>query len=522
MYVSDTVIVGSGIAGLFAAIKLARSGTVTVLTKDRADEANTRYAQGGIASVLSESDSFDAHIADTLKTGAGLSNRDVVTHVVESGPQMIRALCELGVEFSEDADTAFKNSPAFSLGLEGGHSHRRILHAGDQTGEAIELALLRAVRAHPKITLKEHHIAIDLIVRDKHCVGVYALNCESKSVEAYAAKVVLLASGGAGKVYLYTSNPDIATGDGMAMAKRAGCSLVNMEMVQFHPTCLYHPQAKSFLISEAVRGEGAILKNRLGQRFMEAIHPLKELAPRDIVARAIDAELKKSGAEHVWLDISHQDAAFIRTRFPAIYQTCLKFGFDMTREPIPVVPAAHYFCGGVSVNLKGETEIENLYAIGEVAHTGLHGANRLASNSLLEAVVFAHAAVQAIQSRLPHLAHRLDCVPEWDSSFATESGEQVVITQNWDEIRRLMWNYVGIVRSTARLARAKRRIDLLRDEIREYYWNYIVTKDLIELRNLATVAEAVIDAALSRKESRGLHYTTDYPEMLTRAEDTVV
>lgn len=516
MFTSDVLIIGSGIAGLFAALKLADKAQVAVLTKKEAFEANTQYAQGGIASVLAKDDSFESHIEDTLRTGAGLAKREVVEFVISRGPAMIEELCRLGVRFSATAESGF------SLGLEGGHSKRRVLHAGDLTGREIERALLAAIRAHPNIRVYEHRAAIDLIRHGDACVGAYALDTLSNTVDTHLAKVTILATGGAGKVYLYTSNPDIATGDGMAMAKRAGSALVNMEFVQFHPTCLYHPKAKSFLISEAIRGEGAILKTVEGQRFMQEVHPLKELAPRDVVARAIDTELKRSGQPYVLLDISKEDPTFVRTRFPHLCETCAKFGYDLTREAIPVVPAAHYFCGGVPVKRTGETAIPRLYAIGEVSHTGLHGANRLASNSLLEAVVYADAAANAIKSALPDYSPVPAGIPDWDPGHATDSDEQVVIAQNWDEVRRLMWNYVGIVRSTKRLTRAKRRIDLFKDEVLEYYWNFKITKDLIELRNLLCVADAVIESALKRKESRGLHHTLDYPNPLDEARDTEV
>ncbi len=525
LYTSDVLILGSGIAGLFAALRLAEQGNVTLLTKKEASEANTQYAQGGIAAVLDAHDSFDSHIADTLKTGCGLSKPEVVEYVVRRGPEMIAALCQIGVDFSQTfpSENPAKNiNQNFSLALEGGHSKRRVLHAGDFTGREIERALLKAVKMHPRIRLLEHTIAIDLILREGRAVGVYALDDRSGAVETFSAKAVVLATGGAGKVYLYTSNPDIATGDGMAMAKRAGAPLVNMEFVQFHPTCLYHPKAKSFLLSEALRGEGAILKTVDGRRFMENIHPLKELAPRDVVARAIDMELKKSGRDYVLLDISHKPAEFIRARFPTIYETCLQYGFDLSQWPIPVVPAAHYFCGGVPVNLAGETPIAGLYAIGETAHTGLHGANRLASNSLLEAVVFADSAASAIHRSLPALPAPASDIPPWNPGLAKPSEEQVVVAQTWHEIRWLMWNYVGIVRSTKRLLRAKKRIDILKDEIAEYYWSATVTRDLIELRNILTVAEAIVASALTRHESRGLHEMADYPNLSPETKDTAI
>jgi L-aspartate oxidase len=481
-------------------------------------QSATNFAQGGIAAVVSDEDSFEAHAQDTMNAGAGLCHEDVVRFVVERGRLAIEALGKLGVEFDRAGDDA--DDDGFALGREGGHTVRRVLHHRDATGREIERALLARARAHPNITLLEDHCAIDLLTTrgtgrpgPNRALGAYVLDAKSGNVERFRARVTFLATGGAGKVYLYTSNPDIATGDGMAMAYRAGASLANMEFFQFHPTCLYHPQAKSYLISEALRGEGALLRNEAGVAFMEHHHPMKDLAPRDIVARAIDEELKRSGADSAFLDISHREADFLRERFPNIYESALKFGIDMTREPIPVVPAAHYCCGGVVTDLSGETEVQNLFAAGEVACTGLHGANRLASNSLLEGVIFAEEAAAEAIRRLTDLPPPGDVpVEPWREGSATESSEAVVITQNWDEIRRLMWNYVGIVRTNKRLTRARRRIVLLKEEINEYYWDFRVTPDLIELRNLAAIAELVIECASRRKESRGLHYTLNHPE----------
>ena len=514
---SDFLVIGSGIAGLSFALQAAAHGTVTVVTKREIAESATRYAQGGIASVFSTEDSFDAHVEDTMVAGAGICHEDVVRMVVEEGPQTIRNLIEWGVKF-----TTTTKGDEYDLTREGGHSARRILHAEDITGREIERALVEAARQNPNITVFEHHIAIDLItcaklvrkpVENNCCLGAYVLDIKGNRVRTIAAGTTVLASGGAGKVYLYTCNPDVASGDGVAMAYRAGATVANMEFMQFHPTTLFHPNAKSFLISEAVRGEGAILRRRDGTAFMEKYHHLKDLAPRDIVARAIDNEMKTYGDDCAYLDITHEPADFVRSRFPNIYQTCMEYGLDMTKDWLPVVPAAHYLCGGVQVNMDGQTDITGLYAIGETAFTGLHGANRLASNSLLEGAVYARrAADHAIASKADRTLYNTQQIPEWDSGTATNSDEMVVVSQNWDEIRRTMWNYVGIVRSTKRLERAMRRIKLIQAEIDEYYWNFIVTSDLIELRNLATVAELIITCAQQRKESRGLHYTIDFPE----------
>jgi len=509
----DFLVLGSGIAGLSFALEAAKGGSVAVVTKKEPAESNTNYAQGGIAGVVSSIDSFESHINDTLICGAGLSHPDVVSMVVEKGPGQIKKLIDWGVEFtlgnSEDSQ--------FDLGREGGHSHRRIIHAGDMTGKEVERALLEKIKANNNIKLFENRYAIDLLVKpsgangENTCFGAYVYSPEGK-IEPFAAKYTCLATGGAGKLYLYTSNPDIASGDGVAMAYRAGACIANLEFMQFHPTCLYHPFAKNFLISEAVRGEGGILKLKNGQPFMDKYHPMASLAPRDIVARAIDAEMKLSGDDYVLLDISHKNADFIRNRFPGIYENCLKFGIDITSEPISVVPAAHYLCGGVLVDLRGRTTIKGLYAIGETACTGLHGANRLASNSLLEALVFSDAASRDALERIKYESGETFTADAWNEAGAVDSAEAVVVTQNWDEIRRFMWNYVGIVRTDKRLARARRRIDLLNDEISSYYRHFKITPNLIELRNLALLSDLIIRCATTRKESRGLHFSIDYPK----------
>ena len=514
----DYLILGSGIAGLTFALKVAPHGRVAIVTKKNRAESNTNYAQGGIASVTSKEDSFELHVRDTLEAGAGLCKESVVRTIVEEGPARIAELIELGMKFSEREAPSEDGGKELDLGREGGHSKRRILHAKDVTGREIESALLNAVSRQPNIEIFENHIAVDLITSQKlgyvgenHCLGAYVFDKKGNRVWVFTAPVTLLATGGCGKVYLYTTNPDIATGDGVAMAYRAGATIANMEFVQFHPTCLYHPRAKSFLISEAVRGEGGILKTLDGKEFMDAYHPLKSLAPRDVVARAIDSEMKKSGAEHVWLDITHKPARFIIDRFPNIYETCIRYGIDITKEPIPVVPAAHYQCGGVVTDIDGRTDIDGLYAVGEVACTGLHGANRLASNSLLEALVCAHRAAEKI---LAAPLHKSDLkIPLWQSGDATNADELVVVSHNWDEIRRLMWDYVGIVRTNKRLQRAQKRLANLQEEIHDYYWNFIVTADLLELRNIATVAELIVTCALMRPESRGLNYNLDFPNL---------
>lgn len=511
---TDILILGSGIAGLSLALKAAQKFCVTLVTKADALESNTRYAQGGIASVMHKADDFEAHIRDTFLAGSELGDLNVIERVISSGPERIFELLKLGVQFSK------KGKLDFDLGMEGGHSFRRILHSEDITGFELETKLLNAAKKHRRIRIKEHHIAIDLIVnrnlkprpKTEHCYGAYVLNKKTNKISTITAKATVLATGGAGKVYLYTSNPDVATGDGIAMAYRAGCEIANLEFVQFHPTCLYHPKAKSFLISEALRGEGGKLKLLDNTEFMKRYDKRAELAPRDIVAQAIDYELKKRGDDSVLLDMSYKSKHFLKKRFPNISKTCLQFGFDLTKEPIPVVPAAHYFCGGVRVNLKGRTNLHNLYAIGEVSCTGLHGANRLASNSLLEGLCFAEFVFQDLQKRNDLEGLDYKQVRDWNIFNATDSDERVVITQNWDEIRRFMWNYVGIVRSGKRLQRALKRIRLLQEEIREYYWNFKLNSDLIELRNIALVAELTIRCALNRKESIGLHYNIDYPK----------
>ena len=519
---SDYLVIGSGVAGLNFALRAAEVGRVAVVTKKEAMESNTNLAQGGIAAVLDADDSYDLHVADTLASGAGLCRREVVELVVREGPARIRELVTRGVAFSGDA----KRSGAYDLGREGGHSHNRIVHTADMTGREVERALLEKARGHSRIAFYENHIAIDLITystrmkrglvtttHEEHCCGAYVLDRTAKKVKAFGARIVLLATGGAGKVYLYTSNPDIATGDGIAMAYRAGATVANLEFVQFHPTCLYHPEAKNFLISEAVRGEGGILRDARGRAFMADYDPARDLACRAVVARAIDTELKRSGDDSVFLDISHRDPDFVRSRFPNLYANCLRFGVDMTREPIPVVPAAHYICGGVVTDTYGRTDIRHLYAVGETACTGLHGANRLASNSLLEALVYAHrAGEKAVAEHQAGEESGFPDPPVWDEVGTTDSDENIMVTQNWDEIRRFMWSYVGIVRSDKRLERAWRRMQMIQKEIHDYYWNFKVTPDLIELRNLAIVAELIIRSAQHRKESRGLHYNLQYPQ----------
>ena len=518
----DVLVIGSGAAGLTLGLNLSKNAKVAVLSKAKLQEGSTWYAQGGIAAVLDDQDSVDSHVEDTLNAGAGLCHRDTVEFTVGRSKEAIEWLVDLGVNFTRNEDNS-----DFHLTREGGHSHRRIIHSADTTGRAMHTTLVERAQKAENLTLFENYIAVDVIKqadpdsRRLRCSGAYVYNRETDSVEAFAAKFVVLATGGASKVYLYTSNPDSASGDGIAMAWRAGCRVANMEFNQFHPTCLYHPKAKSFLITEALRGEGAKLRLPNGEAFMKDFHPLKELAPRDVVARAIDHEMKRVGSDFVNLDISHKSPEFIASHFPNVQQQCLKFGIDITKEPIPVVPAAHYTCGGVVVNHAGETDLLNLYAIGETTFTGLHGANRMASNSLLECVVYAKSAAESIEQKM-HTVRQPKTPKPWDESRVTNSDEDVVISHNWEELRRFMWDYVGIVRTGKRLERATNRIKLLQKEINEYYSNYKVGNDLIELRNLAMVAELIIRSACSRKESRGLHYSLDYPETSELARDTVL
>ena len=523
----DVLIIGSGAAGLSLALRLAPAASVAIISKGAIYEGCTYYAQGGISAVLAKEDSYQSHIDDTMNAGAGLCNPDSVRFTIEHGPENIRWLEQLGVPFSKE--TTPEGTRLLHLTREGGHSFRRIVHAADATGVALSNTLVNHVRQHNSIDIYENHIAVDLITGSKQglkhnrCVGAYVLNKNTGHVKRYLAKTVVLATGGASKVYLYTTNPDCSTGDGIAMAWRAGCRVGNMEFNQFHPTCLYHPEAKSFLISEAVRGEGGKLLLQNGEQFMQRFDKRAELAPRDIVARAIDHEMKRLGAECVYLDISHRSTAFIKSHFPTIYKRCLEFGFDITRQPVPVVPAAHYTCGGVLTDMSGHTDIEGLYAIGETAFTRLHGANRMASNSLLECLVFAEAASKDIVDKLATLQLEKAIAP-WDESRVTDSDEEVVVTHNWDELRRFMWDYVGIVRTNKRLERAMRRVQLLQHEIYEYYSNFRISSDLIELRNLAQVSELIIRCAMERKESRGLHFSLDYPEALNdkSARDTIL
>ena len=526
-HATDVLIVGSGVAGLCLALRLAETVKVTVLAKADLTQGSSLYAQGGVAAVLNDADSFEAHAQDTLQAGAGLCHADTVEFTVRRGPAAIRWLIDQGVGFTRELGP--DGRPHYHLTREGGHSHRRVIHAADATGKAMETTLAGRVRAHPNITLLENHIAVDLLTRrklgrsgDNRVLGLYALNKPSGHVEVFSARFVVLATGGASKVYLYTSNPDTSTGDGVAMAWRAGCRVANMEFVQFHPTCLYHPLARTFLITEAVRGEGGRLLLPDGKPFMQAHDPRGELASRDVVARAIDFEMKRRGLDCVYLDISHKPADFVRAHFPTIYARLKEYGIDMTRQKIPVVPAAHYTCGGVVTDLQARTDLPGLYAAGECAFTGLHGANRLASNSLLECLVFAEAAAEDIRAQLPQAPAAATDLPLWDESRVSDADELVVVSHNWDELRRFMWDYVGIVRTNKRLERAQHRVKLLREEIREYYSNFRINSDLIELRNLALVAELIIRSAQERRESRGLHYSRDYPQLAREARDTVL
>ena len=521
----DVLIVGSGASGLSLALRLAESSKVAVLSKAELTESATWYAQGGVSAVLDSTDSIESHVQDTLKTGAGLCKEDVVRFVVEHGRESINWLIEIGVSFTKDPGS---KGDQYHLHQEGGHSHRRIIHAADRTGKEIENTLEGLVKSHPNIDLFEFHTAVDLITAYKiglpgeRCLGAYVYDQKRHKVRVFRSKFTILATGGAGRVYLYTSNPDVCTGDGIAIAWRAGSRIANMEFIQFHPTCLFHPEAKSFLISEALRGEGARLLLPDGNPFMHRYDSREELAPRDIVARAIDNEMKRLGSQYVLLDISHKPKDFIIDHFPTIYARCLQYGFDITKDPVPVVPAAHYTCGGIVVDKSGRTDLPGLYAVGEVSCTGLHGANRMASNSLLECFVYARAAHMDIEANLDAAAMPPP-LPEWDESQVTDSDEEVVVSHNWDEIRRFMWDYVGIVRTTKRLQRAQNRIRLLNSEIQEYYGNFRLTNNLIELRNLSLVATLIIESALSRKESRGLHYTLEYPVSDARGgKDTIL
>ena len=521
----DVLIVGSGAAGMTLALKLGKQYRIAMLCKDDPTEGSTYYAQGGVAAVIDEYDSVQSHIEDTLGAGGGLCHRDVVEFTVQRSAQTVNWLVELGVNF--DTRTTGDGNTEFHLTMEGGHSHRRVIHAADATGREIAETLGSHLDTLDNVTIFPRYVAVDLITRDKiglpgkDCVGAYALNLESQQVELFRARYVVLATGGASKVYLYTSNPDTASGDGIAMAWRAGCRVANLEFNQFHPTCLYHPEAKSFLITEALRGEGAKLVLPNGHRFMPDFDERAELAPRDIVARAIDHEMKRLGCDCVYLDIRHKGNEFIMSHFPTIHARCLELGIDITKELIPIVPAAHYTCGGIMTDTHGMTDLPHLYAIGESSFTGLHGANRMASNSLLECMVFATAAAEHINSHPESVEPNLE-IPFWDETQVTNSDEDVIISHNWEELRRFMWDYVGIVRTDKRLQRARRRVQLLQQEVTEYYSNYRISSDLLELRNLIQVADLMIQCAIRRKESRGLHYTLDYPEQAEQANDTVL
>lgn len=516
-FLHDVLIIGSGAAGMTLALQLPPHLKVAVICKGELNQGATFYAQGGIAAVLDQRDSIDSHIADTLTAGADLCHSDAVKFTVENSRSTIDWLVEQGVQFSRNTD----KHQSFHLTKEGGHSQRRIIHAADATGRAVSETLTQRALEAGNIQIYNQRVAIDLVIKDQHCQGAYVLDRETDHVDLFQAKFVALATGGASKAYLYTSNPDGASGDGIAMAWRAGCRVGNMEFNQFHPTCLYHPKAKSFLITEAIRGEGGKLLLPNGERFMQRFDQRGELAPRDVVARAIDHEMKRLGSDCVYLDISHKSPDFLLHHFPTVKARCLELGIDITREPIPVVPAAHYTCGGVIVDTHAHTDIDGLYAIGETSFTGLHGANRMASNSLLECMVYAQAAARHIVSHIDSVDAPLPGA-DWDESQVTDSDEDVVISHNWDELRRFMWDYVGIVRTDKRLQRALRRAELLQQEINEYYRNYKVSNDLIELRNLAEVAELIIRSAMLRKESRGLHYTLDYPNLLSEAKDTIL
>lgn len=521
----DVLIIGSGAAGMTLALKLRKNYRIAMLCKDDPTEGSTYYAQGGVAAVIDEYDSIQSHIEDTLGAGGGLCHRDVVEFTVQRSAQTVNWLVELGVNF--DTRTTGDGSTEFHLTMEGGHSHRRVIHAADATGREIAETLGSHLGTLDNVTIFPRYVAVDLITRDKiglpgkDCVGAYALNLESQQVELFRARYVILATGGASKVYLYTSNPDTASGDGIAMAWRAGCRVANLEFNQFHPTCLYHPKAKSFLITEALRGEGAKLVLPNGHRFMPDFDERAELAPRDIVARAIDHEMKRLGCDCVYLDIRHKGNDFIMSHFPTIHARCLELGIDIIKELIPIVPAAHYTCGGIMTDTQGRTDLPHLYAIGESSFTGLHGANRMASNSLLECMVFATSAAEHINSHPESLEPNLE-IPFWDETQVTNSDEDVIISHNWEELRRFMWDYVGIVRTDKRLQRARRRVQLLQQEVAEYYSNYRISSDLLELRNLIQVADLMIQCAIRRKESRGLHYTLDYPDQATQANDTIL
>ena len=515
---TDILIIGGGVSGLSLALKLTKlapNTQILLVTKENLTECNTYYAQGGIACVWNEDDTLEKHIQDTLIAGDGLCDEAVVCEILNKAPERVKELIDWGVQFTRNS------SGEYDLGKEGGHSHRRILHVNDLTGQGVQQKLITMVKKLNNVEIKQYWCAINLYSKNFECYGAYILDQKSGEIHNVAAKSTVLATGGAGKIYLYTTNPDVASGDGIAMAYRAGAIIANMEFYQFHPTCLYHPYAKSLLITEAMRGEGAVLKDIRGNEFMQKYHPLKDLAPRDIVSRAIDAELKRTGDDHVYLDIaSYRKVDFIKHHFPGVYDTCLKFNIDITKEPIPVVPAAHYCCGGVLTKIDGSTKVKNLYVVGESSCTGLHGSNRLASNSLLEGLVCAHEGANTINDRLNTL--KVNQFEEWEHGNAVPSTEAVIITQNWDEIRRFMWNYVGIVRTDLRLQRAKKRINLLLDEIDQYYWDFQIEKNLIELRNLATVAKLIIVSAISRKESRGIHYNIDYPEKSTMSRPTTL